>query len=186
MPALSHLVTGAKGGEAAGVEIVGARAGAGVPGLARVILLEAGPRVKQHQRARALGVAGVKGERHVAAEREAADDGSLLATGVEDRGDVGDGKRFRVSGALFRVSTLSVAAHIPYHDLVAGLEGRDLTVPHAAGGAVAVREQNGRAVPVHFVVDGDAIAVERRHAGLPFLSSLLSSVACSTQARRQP
>src|SRR5262245_15161415 len=168
MPALAHLVAGAEGGEAAGVEIVGARAGARVPGLARVILLEAGPRVEQHQRARAFGVTGVKGKRHVATEREAADDGSFLVTGVEDRGNVGDGKRFRVSGGLFRVGALAVAAHIPYHDLVAGVEGRELTVPHAAGGAVAVREQNGRAVPVHFVVDGDAIAVERRHAGLPF------------------
>src|SRR5262252_5368382 len=168
MLAVAHLVAGAKGGEAAGVEIVGARAGARVPGLARFILLEAGPRVDQHQRARALGVTGVKCERHVATEREAADDGSFLATGVEDRGDVGDGKRFRVSGGLFRVGALAVAAHIPYYDLVAGLECHDLTVPHAAGGAVAVREQNGRAVPVHFVVDGDAIAVERRHADLPF------------------
>src|SRR5215831_974047 len=163
MPALAHLVALAEGGE-----IVGARAGARVPGLARVILLEAGPRVEQHQRARAFRVTGVKGERHVATERKAADDGPFLATGVEDCGNVGDGKSFRVSGALFRVSALTVAAHIPNDDLVAGLEGRDLTVPHSAGGAVAVREQNGRAVPVHFVVDGDAIAVKCRHAGLPF------------------
>jgi len=45
MPALANLVAGAEGSEAAGVEIIGTRAGARVPGLARVILLEAGPRV---------------------------------------------------------------------------------------------------------------------------------------------
>src|SRR5262247_2447926 len=168
MPALAHLVAGAEGSEAAGVEIIGARAGARVPGLARVILLESRPRVEQHQRACAFSVAGVECERHVAAEREAADDGAFFATGVEDRGDVGDSKRFRVGGGIFRVGALAVAAHIPYDDLVTVLEGRDLTVPHAAGGAIAVREYNGRAVPVHFVVDGDAVAVDRRHEGLPF------------------
>ena len=47
----AHLVAGAEGGEAAGVEIVGARARRARSGLARVILLEAGPRVEQHQRA---------------------------------------------------------------------------------------------------------------------------------------
>ena len=60
-----------------------------VPGLARIVLLEAGAGVDDQQRADALGMGAIERQRHVAAQRQPADDGLLGADGVEQRGHVG-------------------------------------------------------------------------------------------------
>src|SRR5690242_868491 len=61
-----------------------------VPAFARLVILVAGTGVDDQERAHALGVARMKRQRHVAAEREAADDGRLGADLVQKRQHVGD------------------------------------------------------------------------------------------------
>ena len=76
--AMAHRRAFAAGGfqhiEAFALEAVGGVARALVPGLAGVVLLEAGPGVDDQQRADAFGMRAIKCQRHVAAERQPADD----------------------------------------------------------------------------------------------------------------
>ena len=68
-----------------------------------------------------------------------------------------------IRGGIGRIVALAVAAHVPHDDLKAVLQCCDLAVPHAAGRAVAVRQQDGGALPVHFVMDRHAVAIEPCH-----------------------
>src|SRR3546814_8528978 len=86
-------------------------------------------------------MAEMEGQRHVAAERQAADHRPLHAAGVEDRAHVADGQFLGICRMVLRIVGLTVAAHVPDDDAPAILQRRDLAVPHAAGGAVAVGEQ---------------------------------------------
>ena len=106
----------------------------------------------------------VKGERHVAAEREAADHCAIDPATAQQRRHVLDRQRFGIGPGIGRVVALAVAAHVPDDDPVARDEGGNLPVPHPAGGAVAVAEQDRRAMPVILVIDLDTVAIEKRHA----------------------
>ena len=105
----------------------------------------------------------MKGERHAAAERETADNRSLDPATAQQCRHVLDRQRLGVGRGIFRVVRLAVAAHIPDDDPVAPGESGDLPVPHPAGGAVAVAEKDGWAVPVILVIDFDAVAIEKWH-----------------------
>ena len=56
-----------------------------------------------------------------------------------------------------------MATKIPAHHAIAIGEGGPLARPHSAARAVAVGQQEGRAVTLDFVVNDDAVAVDLRH-----------------------
>ena len=114
-----------------------------VPRPAGLGVAEAGPGVEQHQGADHLGMGEVEGERHVTAERETADDRAVDPAVAQQCRHVLDRQRLGIGRGIFRVVGLAVAAHIPGDDPVARGEGRDLSVPHPAGGAVPMAEQDG-------------------------------------------
>src|SRR5260370_772187 len=66
-----------------------------------------------------------------------------------------------------RVARLAMAAHVPEDPPIAVGERGDLPVPHPGGRAIAVRQQEGRAGTVAFIVNGDPVAVDRRHDEAP-------------------
>ena len=136
-----------------------------VPRVARGVLLEARARVDDEQGLHPLRVHAVERQRHVAAEREAADDGLAAAADVvEQSRHVGDGVGFAVEIRVGRVVGLAVAAHVPGDEREAFRERRDLRGPHGGGGGVAVREEEGRAAAaVDFVVEAHAVAGEVWH-----------------------
>ena len=160
-----HLVGAVERRQTARVEVGGALVRRLVPLRPRLVLLEAGAGVEQHQRAHPLGMAGMEGERHVAAERQAGDDRRLRPDQVEQRRHVADRQRLGVLRAVLGIVALAVAAEVPDDHLVAVLQRRDLIVPHARGRAVAVAQQDRRSLPVDLVVDRDAVAVELGHQG---------------------
>ncbi|MHC2623325.1 hypothetical protein ACVIW2_005357 [Bradyrhizobium huanghuaihaiense] len=157
--------------EAFAVEPVGGGERPCVPGLARIILLEAGAGVDDQQRASALRIGAIEGERHVAAERKAADDGALRADGIEDRCHVADRERFAIGRGIIGIIGLAVAAHVPQDQLVIPRERIDLAVPHRRGRGVAVGEQKRRPLAMDFVVDADAVPIDPRHCFPPLLVS---------------
>ncbi|MGY3354125.1 hypothetical protein ACVWZK_000788 [Bradyrhizobium sp. GM0.4] len=92
--------------------------------------MKPGPGVDDQQRADALWMRASEGKRHVAAEREPANDGALRADHIEDRGDVADGECFAVSGGIVGIVGLAVTAHVPQDQLVIPGKCLDLPMPH--------------------------------------------------------
>ena len=137
--------------------------------LARVVLLEARAGVDDQQRAHPLGMPAVEGERHVAAERQPADDGLFRAGLIQQRGDVGDRVLLAVGRLIRRVVALAVAAHVPQDQRVLLRQRLDLALPHLRRRRIAVGQDQRRAGAVHLVVDVDPVAVEFRHRSLPLL-----------------
>jgi len=154
--------------EPAGLEFGGALLCPLVPGAAGLGLTKPRPGVEQHQRLDHRGMGEVEGERHIAAERETADDRALDPAAAQQCLHVLDGQRLGIGRGIVRVVGLAVAAHIPEDDPVVRGEGGDLSVPHPAGGAIAVAEQDSGAVTVLFVIDLDAIAIEEGYVGFPY------------------
>ena len=145
-----------------------------VPALAPARVVVAGARVEQHQRTRPLGMHEVERERHVPAERKARDDRVIRALGVEDRRHVGDGLRLAVAGGVLRAGSLPVPAHVPGDHAVVLGQRRQLPCPHLGGRAVAVAEQNRRALALRLVEDLDTVSLNRGHPLPPALSLLHS------------
>src|SRR5271165_1680091 len=149
--------------EPAGLEVAGALQRPLVPGAACLSFAKPRPGVEQHQRGYHLGMSEVEGERHVAAERETADDRAVDLAMAQQCRHVLDGQRLGIGCGIVRVVRLTMAAQIPGDDPVARGEGGDLPVPHAAGRAIPVAEQDGWAVPVILAIDLDAAAIEKGH-----------------------
>ena len=105
----------------------------------------------------------VERQRHVAAERQPADDRFLRADGVEDRGHVANSCLFAVGRLVGRVVALAMATHIPGHQRVLLRQRLDLALPHLRGRGIAVGQQDHRARAVDLVIDVDAVAVEFGH-----------------------
>src|SRR6202040_2578025 len=61
----------------------------------------------------------------------------------------------------------------------------DLRVPHPAGGAIAVAQQDGGAVPVILVIDLDAAAIEKGHAQSPYWARTKGGAASRGAATRR-
>src|SRR3990172_2576657 len=80
------------------LEAAGDALGLLVPGGAGLVVPVARTGVEEEERANSFGVSEMESERHVAAERESADDGPLLAAGVEQRRHVPGGRRPRGGG----------------------------------------------------------------------------------------
>ena len=133
----------AERGETARIQIVGPLARALVPRLAGLGVAEAGAGVEDHQRARHRRMDAVERQRHVAAQRQSADHRALHAAGAQDGGHVLDSGGLGIGGRIGRIVALAVTAHVPHDHLVAVAQRGDLAVPHAAGRAVAVRQQDG-------------------------------------------
>ena len=123
----AHLLQHAK---AFAVETLARLVGALVPGIARIVLLEAGAGVDDQECAHPLGMAAVKRQRHVVAERQAADNSLVRADSVEQRRDIGDRECLAIGRRVFRVIGLAVAAHVPEHELVVPRKCRNLSLPH--------------------------------------------------------
>ena len=159
----AHLVAVAECRKAAGLEVIGALLRSLVPRPAGLAIAKARPGVEQHQRPDHLGMGEMKGERHVAAKRETADDRAVDPATAQQCRHVLDGQRLGIGRGIVRVVALAMAAHVPDDDPMARDESGDLLVPHPAGGAVAVAQQDGWAVPMILVIDFDAIAIEKGH-----------------------
>ena len=123
----------------------------------------------------------VERERHIAAERKARDDRVVRALGVKDRGHVGDGLRLAVAGRVIRAGSLPVPAHVPGDHPVLLRQRRQLPCPHLGGRAVAVAEQNRRALALRLVEDLDTVSLDRGH---PVASALLIALLVSSLAPR--
>jgi len=128
------LLALSEGGEPVGLEVPSALLRPLVPRPPGIGIAEARPGIEQHQRPDHLGMGEVEGERHVAAERETADDCALDAAMAQKRRHVLDGQRLGIGRGILGGVGLAVAAHVPDDDPVAWGEGGDLRVPRPAGG----------------------------------------------------
>ena len=158
-------------GQAVAFELAGARFGAFVPLAARLRIAETGAGIEQHQGAHPLGMREMEAERHDAAQGQPANHRAFDAAGIEHRRHVADRQRVRIERGVGGIAGLAMAAHVPQHETVAIGEDGDLPIPHPAGRAIAVRQQDRWRVggPVDLVMDADPVAVDCRHATPPLL-----------------
>ncbi len=94
-----------------------------------------------------------------------------------------DGQRLGIGRGILGLVGLAVAAHIPEDDPVIRGEGGDLRVPHPAGGAIAVAQQDGGAMPVILKIDFDAAAIEKGHAQSPYWAGTKGGAASRAPPR---
>ena len=138
-----------------------------VPAGTCFIAFEAGAGVDDQQRLDPFGVCTVKGKRHVAAQRQPADDRRLRPHRIEDRRHIRHRVRLAVGVLIFRVIALAMAAHIPQHQRVAAGKWRDLPLPHFRCGGIAVGEEQNGAGSMGLVMDIHPSAVELWHGDPP-------------------
>src|SRR6516164_9568407 len=136
--------------EPAGFKVAGALLRPLVPRSASLGVAKPRPGVEQHQRPNHLGMREVKGERHVAAKREPADHRAVDFAQAQEGRHVLDCQRLGVGRGIVGVVALAMAAHIPDDDPVARGEDANLPLPHPAGDAVAMAQQDGWSVPMTF------------------------------------
>ena len=96
---LAHpdFIAGAERCQPSRIQIIRPLARPLVPGFASLGVTEAGTGVEDHQRPRHRGVRLVERQRHVAAQRQAADHRALNAAGVQNGGHIRDGGGLRIS-----------------------------------------------------------------------------------------
>src|SRR3954464_12715735 len=90
----------------------------------------------------------------------------ITARSMAHRLHVADRQGLRIERGVARIAGLAMAAHVPQHEAVAIGESGDLPVPHPAGRAIAVRQQDRRRLvgTVDLVMDADPSAVDARHS----------------------
>jgi hypothetical protein len=113
MLAGADLLALSESGEPPGLEVPRALLRALVPRPPSIGVAEARPGIEQHQSANHLRVGEVKGERHVAAERETGDDRALDPTMVQQCRHVSDGQRLGIGRGILRVVGLAVNRACP-------------------------------------------------------------------------
>ncbi len=89
---------GLQNAEAFALEAVGGFMRTPVPGLARVVFLEARPGIDDQQRPDPIRMGAIEGKRHIAPERKPADDGASGADRIQQRRHVGNRQRLTVGG----------------------------------------------------------------------------------------
>jgi len=147
------------------IEAIAGFTGALVPRLAGVVLLEAGAGIDDQQRAHAFGMGTVERQRHIAAEREPADDRPGGTDFIEQRRHVGYRLSLAIGSVIARVIGLAVAAHVPQHEFVMFRKCGDLALPH------------------DLVIDADPVAIDFRHRGLPKVFSLAVGLILARSGR---
>src|SRR6266550_1384610 len=91
------------------LKALGGVARALVPGLARIVLLEAGAGVDDQERGHPRRMGAIKGKRHVAAKRKSADDGAFRADLIQQRRHVADRQGLAIGVGIQRIVGLAVA-----------------------------------------------------------------------------
>ena len=124
---------GLQHGEALALEAVAGLQRPLVPGLAGLVLLETRSGIDDQQRAHSFRMGAIECQRHVAAEREPADDGAGRTDLVKQRGHVGDDSGLAVGGGIVGIVRAAMAAHVPQYQLVTSRQRLDLALPHLAG-----------------------------------------------------
>src|SRR4051794_8604579 len=152
-----------------------------VPGLARIVLLEAGTGVDDQERARPLRMCAIERQRHVAAEREPADDRRARADFIEQCGHVGDRQRLAVGDGIGRIIGPAVAAHVPKHEFVMLRQRAYLALPHRRRRGIAVGQQQRWAAAMNLVVDIDPVPIEFWHCRFLDIAVVTSSLARSVR-----
>ena len=154
------------------------------PARLRVRVLEARPRVDQHQRADALGMTQREVQRQGAAERESGQHRRRLRRApIQHAAEVVEDEVERIRVGIVGRVRVAVPAIVPEQHAMAGGDQRlDLRAEVLARGRVAAREHDRRTVAVGLDVEFDAVARrDPRHAQAFAASRLRSAFAiCSS------
>src|SRR6185437_8036807 len=125
-------------------------------------------------------MSAIERQRHVAAEREPADDGFLRTDVVEQGGDVADRQRLAIERAIGGIIGLAMAAHVPEDQSVMPRQRLDLLLPHRRCRGITMGEDERRSVAMDLVIDLHAVTIDFWHrvfsARFPFSPRKFSAI----------
>src|SRR5581483_11059510 len=119
---------------------------------------------------------------------QSTDHRALYSADAQDGGHIFKAGGFGIGVWVALIVALAMTAHIPHDHLVAVQQRGDLAVPHAAGRAIAVRQQDRGPMSMHLVMNCYAVAVEPGHGQFPplLLAGKVARTAVQWKSRQEP